>query len=226
MSPSAVTTLCTRRHRIEDPLEHLPFSKIVEYGKRQVIYNELSGPAGLYLVVSGRVKVSLPAEAGRDVIIDVYRADDFFGESALLGEPCCNERAVALDRARVMMWPTDALANIMNDRPCLPIALLQAMVQRTLSFRARIRNLHAGTVERRLADFLRTLAEQSGMRRNDGAALMLPLTHEVLAQYVGTSREAVTLYMTEFRRKGYIDYSRLEMVVYLDAIAELLRQPL
>ena len=124
------------------------------------------------------------------------------------------------------MWPTDALADIMNNRPCLPVALLQAMVQRTLSFRARIRNLHARTVERRLADFLRALAEQSGMPRSDGAARMLPLTHEVLAQYVGTSREAVTLYMTEFRRKGYIDYSRQEMVVYPDAIAELLRQPI
>jgi CRP-like cAMP-binding protein len=99
MSSLAATTICTRRHRIEDPLAHLPFSKIVEYGKRQVIYNELHGPAGLYLVVSGRVKVSQPVEGARDVIIDVYRADDFFGESALLGEPCCNERAVALDRS-------------------------------------------------------------------------------------------------------------------------------
>ena len=225
MSSLAATTLRPRRHRIEDPLAHLPYSKIVEYGRRQVIYDQPQGPAGLYLVVSGRVKVSLPVDGARDVIIDVYRADDFFGESTLLGEPGRDERAVALDRARVMMWPTDAIPDMMKNRPCLPLAMLQAMVQRTLSFRRRIRNLHAGTVERRLADFLRTLAEQSGITRNDGASRMLPLTHEVLAQHVGTSREAVTLYMTQFRRRGYIEYSRQEMVVYPNAIAELLRQP-
>jgi CRP-like cAMP-binding protein len=211
--------------QLEDPLAHLPYSKVIEYRKRQVIYDSDQGPAGLYLVISGHVKVALPVDGARDVVVDIYRTDDFFGETTLLGRPRPGERAIALDRVRLMMWPTNAIVEIMNNRPRLPLALLQALVQRTTDLRQRIRNLHAGTVERRLADSLRGFAERSGVRRTDGAVRISPLTHELLAQYVGTSREAITLYMTRLRRHGYIEYNRQEMIVHLDALKNWLRQP-
>jgi CRP-like cAMP-binding protein len=225
MSTSPAPLFRIPHNHIEDPLAHLPHSKIIEYRKRQVIYDRQQGPAGLYLVISGRVKVALPVDGARDVVINIHRADDFFGEATLLGRPCPGERAVALERARLMMWPTSAIVEIMNSRPRLPLALLQALVLRSEGLRQRIRNLHAGTVEQRLADSLCGLAEHSGIRRTDGAVRVSPLTHEVLAQYVGTSREAITLYMTRLRRRGFIEYSRQELILHLDALKGWLRQP-
>jgi hypothetical protein len=55
---------------------------------------------------------------------------------------------------------------------------------------------------------------------------MIPFTHKLLAQYVGTSREAITLFMNRFRRVGYLDYSRKgNIVIHRDALAKWLRQP-
>ena len=52
---------------------------------------------------------------------------------------------------------------------------------------------------------------------------MMPLSHELIAQYVGTSREIVTHQLIQFRRKGYMRYSRKEIVVYREAFRELLK---
>jgi CRP/FNR family transcriptional regulator len=223
MSALATPVIRTQQE-LEDPLAHLPHSKIIEYRKGEVVYDQNNGPAGLYLVISGRVKVAQPVENARDVIIDIYRADEFFGEASILGRSSANECAITIERVRLMMWPAEVLVEIMNTRPKLPIALLQASVQRTLNLCQRIRNLHAGTVECRVAEALRSFAERAGTPRPDGSVRLAPLTHELLAQYVGTSREAITLYMTRLRSRGFVNYSRQEMVVHLSALKDWLRQ--
>ena len=80
---------------LEDPLAHLPCSTIVEYKKGQSIYS-LDRPAtGIYLIIAGTVKVCRIAEDGRQVVADIYRVDDFFGESALLGPARSRPRPAA-----------------------------------------------------------------------------------------------------------------------------------
>jgi hypothetical protein len=66
----------------------------------------------------------------------------------------------------------------------------------------------------RLARSLVRLAERLGTPQEDGSVRMIPLTHELLSQYVGTSREVVTQYMNQFRREGYLRYSRNGIVLY------------
>ena len=72
----------------------------------------------------------------------------------------------------------------------------------------------------------RAFSERMGQRNaEDGPVQMMPITHELLLQYVGTSREIITLYMNQFRREGYLDYSRKKgILVYGDALRDWLRQ--
>ena len=63
-----------------------------------------------------------------------------------------------------------------------------------------------------------------GTVEEDGSVCMTPFTHELLSQYVGTSREIVTHYMNQFRRQGYLKYSRKGIVLYRDAFRDWLRQ--
>jgi CRP-like cAMP-binding protein len=58
----------------------------------------------------------------------------------------------------------------------------------------------------------------------DGSVRMTPFTHELLSQYVGTSREIVTQYMNQFRRQGYLKYSHKGIVLYREAFRDWLRQ--
>ena len=210
---------------LEDPLAHLPCSTIVEYKKGQVIYNQDQPSTSIYLVIDGKVKVCRLADDGRQVVVDIYQPDEFFGESAFVGLAQRTEIAVALENTKVMTWTTNEIEEITMKRPKLAIALLQLLVQRSMDFGYRIESFSVDTIARRLARTLIRFSERLGSKNDDGSIQMIPFTHELLSQYVGTSREIVTHYMNQFRRQGYLRYSRKGIMLYRDALREWLKQP-
>jgi len=209
---------------LEDPLAHLPCSTIVEYRKGQVIYSQDEPSSTLYLVIDGKVKVSRVADDGHQVVVDIYQADEFFGESAFLNLAHRSEQATALDNTKLMTWTTAEIEDIVTKRPRLAVALLQILVQRTVDFTHRIESFSLDNIARRLARSLIRFSERLGVAEQDGSVRMAPFTHELLSQYVGTSREIVTHYMNQFRRQGYLRYSRKGIVLYRDAFKDWLRQ--
>jgi CRP/FNR family cyclic AMP-dependent transcriptional regulator len=175
-------------------------------------------------VIDGKVQVSRRAEDGHLVIIDIYQPDDFFGESGFLNLPHRPEQAIALENTKLMTWTTAALEEIIMQRPRLGFALLQIAVQRTINFTQRIESFSVDKIACRLARSLIRFSERLGNVQEDGSLCMVPFTHELLSQYVGTSREIVTHYMNQFRRQGYVRYSRKGIVLYREAFREWLRQ--
>jgi CRP/FNR family transcriptional regulator len=209
---------------LEDPLAHLPCSTIVEYRKGQIIYSQDQPSTTLYLVIDGKVKVSRVADDGHQVVVDIYQADEFFGESAFLNLQHRCEQATALENAKLMTWTTAEIEDIATKRPRLAVALLQILVQRTVDFTHRIESFSLDNIARRLARSLIRFSERLGVEEQDGSVRMTPFTHELLSQYVGTSREIVTHYMNQFRRQGYLRYSRKGIILYRDAFKDWLRQ--
>ncbi len=210
--------------QLEDPLAHLPCSSILEYKKGQLIYSQDQPSTSLYLVIDGKVKVCRMADDGRQVVVDIYQTDEFFGESAFLGTPTRDEQALSMENTKVMTWIASEIEEIVMKRPRLAVALLQILVQRSLDFGHRIESFSVDNIARRLARTLIRFSERLGESSEDGAIQMMPFTHELLSQYVGTSREIVTHYMNQFRRQGYLRYSRKGILLYRDAMKDWLRQ--
>ena len=73
--------------RFEDVLAHLPVSKTREYANKQMIYGLDAYPTSIYLVVKGTVAISQMANDGSEVLLDIVRPDELFGESAFLQAP-------------------------------------------------------------------------------------------------------------------------------------------
>jgi CRP-like cAMP-binding protein len=192
------------------------------YEKGQLIYDQDQPSTGIHLVIAGRVKVARLANNGRQAIVDIYQTDDFFGESALLGLPRRPEQAAALEDTRLMAWTAAEIDQIAQTRPRLAIALLQIMVQRSLECGHRIESFSIDNTGRRLARTLIRFSRRSCVDEADGSYRMAPITHELLGQYVGTSREIITHYMNAFRRQGYLRYSRKGIVLFRDAFEEWL----
>jgi CRP-like cAMP-binding protein len=221
---ATVSPVFAPQKTLEDPLAHLPCSTIVEYRRGQTIYNQDQSSTSLYLIIEGKVKVSRLADDGHQVVVDIYQSDELFGESALLNASRRSEQAVALESTRLMTWTTSEIEDIVLKRPRLSLALLQILVQRTVDFSHRIESFSVDNISRRLARSLIRFSERLGTPDEDGSVRMTPFTHELLSQYVGTSREIVTHYMNQFRRDGYLKYSRKGIVLYRDAFREYLRQ--
>jgi CRP/FNR family transcriptional regulator, cyclic AMP receptor protein len=216
--------LAVQQGILEDPLAHLPCSSILQYRKAQVIYDQDQPSTSIYLVIDGKVKVCRLAEDGRQVVVDIYQADEFFGESAFLSSAKRDEQALAIESTKVMTWTTSEIEDLVTRRPRLAIALLQILVQRSIEFGHRIESFSVDNIARRLARTLIRFSERLGQIGEDGSVQMMPFTHELLSQYVGTSREIVTHYMNQFRRQGYLRYSRKGILLYRDALRDWLRQ--
>jgi CRP/FNR family transcriptional regulator len=194
----------------------------VEYGKGQIIYGRRAAPKGLYLVVSGTVGIAQIADDGSEVLLEIVRADELFGESAFLDVSHRAEQATAMERAALMTWAISDLEELVMKRPRLAVALLQVLAQHNAELARRVESHSVDTVERRLARSLIRFSERLGTPEEDGSVRMMPFTHELLSRYVGTTREIITQYMNRFRKQGYLSYSRQGILLHRDTLQTVL----
>jgi len=205
-----------------DPLAYLPCSTILVYSKGEQIYSGLLPSSNIYMVIEGKVKLCRIAGDGHLTVIDIYQPDEFFGESALLGERDRVDEAVAVEAAKLMIWPVAEIQRLIVEQPRLGMALIRLLTQRCAEFGDRIESYSVDTIDRRLARALVGFSERFGEDSGNGSIEMTPFTHELLAQYLGTAREVVTHFMGHLRSQGYLEYSRRGIILHRERLREWL----
>jgi CRP/FNR family cyclic AMP-dependent transcriptional regulator len=225
---SAAALALTPQKVFEDALSYLPRSAVRAFQKGQTIYGPERPSQGVYLVITGTVKICRMVDADRcPVAVDFYRTDDLFGEASLTGTSEA-ENCVAMENTQVMMWTAAEIERISMERPALALALLQRAIQRSEHYKSRIESFAVDALPRRLVRALLDLSERLGEQAKNDSVEIKGFTHELLSQYVGTSRESVTACMTQFRAWGYLQYSRQGITLDGDALKNWLnevRQP-
>jgi CRP-like cAMP-binding protein len=195
----------------DDPLGVLPRRKPQIFQKDQTVFAPEDAAESLFLVVDGVIKLSRIAQSGRETVLDFCCRDTFFGESCLLGASYRGQLAVALEDSTVMEWTIDDLDQLMRRHPELAPSLLRVLARKVRDADARIESLAIDQIAHRLLKVLMMLGDRFGESRGNGVVHVLPVTHELLAKYVGTSREIITQHMSQMRRKGLLRYSRSGM---------------
>jgi len=120
-----------------------------------------------------------------------------------------------------MIWERHEVEELVERQPRLGIALLQWLTERSIELTHRIESFSSEQIDQRLARSLINLSQRFGQLLEDGSIRMMPITHELLSRYVGTSREVVTQRMNEFRRLRYVRYSRKEIVLYPEVLGKV-----
>jgi CRP-like cAMP-binding protein len=92
------------------------------------------------------------------------------------------------------------------------------LVKRGLDYQERLQSFALDKTPELVVRSLLRFAERLGTRTEDGSLKIPPLTHQVISEYIGTSREIVTVQMNYLRQKGLIRYSRKGIQVYVDAL--------
>lgn len=205
---------------VEDILALLPASSTEDYRKGATIYGPGRPSRNIYLLVAGNVKLSLVRGDGSEAVLEIVRPEELFGESAFLNLPDRQELATVLENARLMTWPISAVEDLVMKRPRLAVSLLQISAQRSLHFAEHIGSLSVDNIQRRLARSLIRFSVRLGTQEESGTVSMMAMTHQLLSQHIGTSREVVTSHMNQFRRQGYLDYTRSRIVLYPRAFTD------
>ena len=158
-----------------------------EYAKNRVIRFAHDPSDAFYVVLAGQVKVMLIAEDGREVVLSLFRAGDFFGETALLDDEPYAASVIAMDDTKLLVLQRDDFRRSIRELPEMSFGLLRALCGRLLEADQKIGGLMLLDVTGRVAHLLLELAARDADARiND-----IP-THQVMAQMVGSSRETVS----------------------------------
>lgn len=173
------------------------------YPKNSVILFEDDPGDALYVVVSGQVKVVLSAEDGREVILSVRAQGDFFGEMSLIDKEPRSAHVIAMEDSKLLVLRREDFQKILVEMPQIALGLLRAMCTRLRQADDKIGGLVLLDVPGRVARLLLDMADE-----NDGTRITKRVTHHMIAQMIGSSRETVSRTMRNMVEQGLIEASR------------------
>jgi CRP/FNR family cyclic AMP-dependent transcriptional regulator len=173
------------------------------YTKNSVILFEDDPGDALYVVLAGQVKVVLIGEDGREVILSMLKDGDFFGEMALIDDQPRSAHVIATEDTNLLVLHRDDFRRCLEESPRIALGLLRAMSRRLRRADDKIGSLVLLDVNGRVARLLLELADE-----HDGQQIPRTVTHHMIAQMVGSSRETVSRTMRELGERGHIRVTR------------------
>ncbi len=175
-----------------------------DFARDEVIVAMNEPADGLFVVASGRVKVSMPSSEGKEIIIATLGPGDFFGEMALLDDEPRSASVVAqLPTAAYRIRRYD-FERLLDAHPAIGRKLLREMSLRLRRANAQMESLVTLDVVGRLARFLIDLARQHGQLLGNGWVAVRRPTHQDIANSIGTTRETVTRLMADLEQRGQV----------------------
>jgi len=169
------------------------------YPKGSVILFQDDPGDSLFILRSGRVKVVLIGEDGREVILGVLEPGAHFGELALIDDQPRSAHVIAMEDAMLLILRREDFRRRVDANPSVAWALLQELSKRLRRADEKIGGLVLLDVPGRIARLLVDLADEAG-----GTNIEKALTHQTIAQMIGASRETVSRAMKDFQEAGLI----------------------
>jgi len=178
---------------------------IVAYHAFETIYAQGDACETVLYVLSGSVKLVVLSSGGKEAVVGVIDAGDFFGEGALAGQPLRLATAIAMVDSQIRVVPKQQMVSLLHDQRGMADRFITHMLARNNRLEEDLVDQLFNASEKRLARTLLLLArygKPSGPRR------VLPkISQEVLAEMVGTTRSRVNFFMNKFRKLGFIEYN-------------------
>ncbi len=175
------------------------------FDKDGVIVSQEAEGDSLFVIKSGKVKVALYGDSGREIILSMFKAGDFFGEMSLIDNKPRSANVVALEEAEVLVLSREAFAQQLNESPRLAMGVMGELCRRLRRADAAIGSLALLDVYGRLAHSLIDLGKREGVSTGAGVFIRERPTQQDLANMVGTTRETVSRALSEFQRRGLIE---------------------
>jgi CRP-like cAMP-binding protein len=156
-------------------------------------------------IQKGGIKISVLSRTGKEAVVAMLGAGDFFGEGALTGQPIRIGTATATMPTTVLVIEKSAMHDLLRNEPEFSEKFIAYMLARNIRIEADLVDHLFNSSEKRLARTLLLLARYGDQR---GPEQRIPkISQETLAEMVGTTRSRVNFFMNKFRDLGFIDYT-------------------
>ena len=178
--------------------------QVVQYRRGAVVYAQGAPGADVRYVQKGTIKLSVLSSTGKEAVVAMLTAGDFFGEGALAGQPVRMGTATAVALSHVLIIEKDAMVRLLHEEPAFSDRFICYMLARNIRIEADLVDHLFNSSEKRLA---RTLLLLSRYGETHPSRTLPKISQETLAEMIGATRSRVNFFMNKFRKLGLIEYN-------------------
>jgi CRP/FNR family cyclic AMP-dependent transcriptional regulator len=178
--------------------------KVSRYRDKQNIYTQGAPAYTLFYIQEGGVRLTTRTKHQPAAVTAILGVHDFFGELCLAGYPLRVSTAVALTASSIRTIKKQKMLEMLRKGNKVSNSLVAYLLSSVKKYGDHVAELLTSSAEQRLARVLLRLAH---LGKKGPAVVEIPkISHQVLAEMVGTTRQRVNLFMNRFRKLGFIDY--------------------
>jgi len=178
---------------------------VLEYGANRTIFVQGDPADCVFYLHRGKVKLAVTSQQGKEAIVAILDADEFFGEGCLAGQPLRIATAIAVTDCTLYRIEKSLMVRLLHEQHGISEMFTTHLLSRSTRFEEDLVDQLFNSSEKRLARILLLLAHFGKESRTE--AVHPGINQEHLAQMVGTTRSRVSHFMYKFRTMGFIDYA-------------------
>lgn len=178
---------------------------ILQFQKDQVVFSQGDAADSVFYIQEGRVKVVVISEQGKEAVVGIFGAGQFFGEGCMNGHSVRIATTTAMEDSLVTAITKTAMLAVLQDQPKFSELFMAYLLSRNSRIEEDLIDQLFNSSEKRLARLLLLLAN---FGKEGSAQPIVPnISQETLAEMIGTTRSRVSFFMNKFRKLGFISYN-------------------
>ncbi len=162
----------------------------------------------VYILRQGRVKLSVLAETGKEIAIDIIQPGEIFGEFALVDESLRSNMAHALDDVLMWVFSKHDFRKLLTTQPKLAMSYIKVVGDRRRRMEKKLSDITSKAVSARICELLHELSTSSAEVKTAFIDYLVPLTHQDVASLIGAARQTTTTVLNDLERRGIIELGR------------------
>jgi len=193
---------------------------VIECGTDRNIFQQGQPADSLFYIRRGKVKLTVISQQGKEAIIAILSAGEFFGEGCLTGQPLRMATAVAMTDCNLDKIEKSLMVRMLHEHHDVSELFITHLLSRNIRYEADLVDQLFNSSEKRLARILLLL---SHFGKESRAESVIPtVSQDTLAQMVGTTRSRVSHFMNRFREHGFVDYDDGALTVHSGLLSVVL----
>jgi CRP-like cAMP-binding protein len=178
---------------------------LATYRDGDIVYSQGDRCEGVFYIRSGKCKVGVVSEQGKEAIVAIHEKGDFFGEGCLSGQPLRLATVKAITDLEVMRFDNAAIQRVLHSEPSFSELFIAHLLGRQARVEADLVDQLFNSSEKRLARLLLLMANFG--KEGKPEPVIAKISQETLAEMIGTTRSRVSAFMNKFRKLGFIEYN-------------------
>ena len=178
---------------------------VSEYAKNQIVYSQGAPADTVFYLQTGKVKITVLSEQGKEAVVAILSVGDFFGEGCLAGQQRRLATVRTMTECAIARMEKTSITRLIHREPAFAELFISHLLARNVRVEADLVDQLFNSSEKRLARILLLMANFG--KEGQPEPVIAKISQETLAEMIGTTRSRVSFFMNKFRKLGLITYN-------------------